>query len=132
MSWKECHVTDERLRFVACLLDGERMTSLCKEFGISRKTGYKTYDRYKAHDLQGLSDRSRRPQRHAKVADDAVAVLSGIGLVQPHVDAVTFDKGDFKAIRTAVRRHWSRLLDRLRCLRRRIDRSERVDSPDEH
>jgi len=32
---------DERLRFVARLLDGERMAALCREFGISRKTGYK-------------------------------------------------------------------------------------------
>ena len=37
---------DERLRFVARLLDGEKM-ALCAEFGISRKTGYKIYDRYK-------------------------------------------------------------------------------------
>jgi putative transposase len=56
---------DERLRFVARLLDGERMTTLCEEFGISRKTGYKIYDRYKAWGLQGLNDRSRRPLRHA-------------------------------------------------------------------
>jgi hypothetical protein len=26
MPWKECHVVDERLRFVARLLDGEKMT----------------------------------------------------------------------------------------------------------
>jgi putative transposase len=56
---------DERLRFVARLLDGERMTTLCEEFGISRKTGYKIYDRYKAWGLKGLNDRSRRPLRHA-------------------------------------------------------------------
>jgi len=65
MPWKECHVMDERLRFVARLLDGERMATLCEEFGISRKTGYKIYDRYKALGAQGLSDRSRRPLRHA-------------------------------------------------------------------
>ena len=65
MPWKECHVMDERLRFVARLLDGERMTTLCEEFGISRKTGYKIYDRYKAFGAQGLTDRSRRPLRHA-------------------------------------------------------------------
>jgi putative transposase len=65
MPWKECHVMDERLRFVARLLDGERMTTLCEEFGISRKTGYKIYDRYKAFGAQGLNDRSRRPLRHA-------------------------------------------------------------------
>lgn len=56
---------DERLRFVARLIDGERMTALCAEFGISRKTGYKIYQRYKTCGVQGLTDRSRRPQRHA-------------------------------------------------------------------
>jgi hypothetical protein len=40
MPWKECHVMDERLRFVARLLEGEKMAPLCAEFGISRKTGY--------------------------------------------------------------------------------------------
>jgi putative transposase len=65
MPWKECHVVDERLRFVARLLDGETMTALCAEFGISRKTGYKIYTRYKGCGLEGLTDRSRRPYRHA-------------------------------------------------------------------
>jgi putative transposase len=52
MPWKECHVVDERLRFIARLLDGEKMTALCEEFGISRKTGYKIYERYKDCGLQ--------------------------------------------------------------------------------
>ena len=47
MPWKECHVMDERLRFVARLLEGEKMAPLCAEFGISRKTGYKIFNRYK-------------------------------------------------------------------------------------
>jgi putative transposase len=65
MAWKECHVVDERLRFIARLLDGEKMARLCAEFGISRKTGYKIYDRYQDCGVAGLSDRSRRPYRHA-------------------------------------------------------------------
>jgi transposase len=56
---------DERLRFVARLLDGEAMTDVCREFGISRKTGYKIFNRYKEHGLEALSDRSRRPVRYA-------------------------------------------------------------------
>jgi putative transposase len=56
---------DERLRFVARLLDGEKMAVVCDEFGISRKTGYKIFQRYQAVGLHGLSDRSRRPYRHA-------------------------------------------------------------------
>src|SRR5437660_1080739 len=65
MPWKECHVMDERLRFVARLLEGEKMAPLCAEFGISRKTGYKIYDRYKDCGVQAFSDRSRRPHRQA-------------------------------------------------------------------
>jgi putative transposase len=41
------------------------MSSLCEEFGISRKTGYKIFTRYQHVGVQGLSDRSRRPNRHA-------------------------------------------------------------------
>jgi putative transposase len=37
---------DERLRFVARLLDGEKMAVLCREFDISRKTGYNIRSRY--------------------------------------------------------------------------------------
>ena len=65
MPWKESSVMEERLRFVARLLDGEAMTDVCREFGISRKTGYKIFDRYKEHGLEALSDRSRRPVRYA-------------------------------------------------------------------
>ena len=65
MPWKECHVMDERLRFVARLLDGEKMAPLCAEFGISRKTGYKIFDRYKDHGTEAFTDRSRRPYRQA-------------------------------------------------------------------
>src|SRR5215831_18437186 len=65
MPWKASSVMEERLRFVARLLDGETMTDVCREFGISRKTGYKIFDRYKEHGLAALSDRSRRPVRYA-------------------------------------------------------------------
>src|SRR3954471_22222055 len=65
MPWKECHIVDERLRFVARLLDGEKMAVLCAEFGISRKTGYKILERYRDCGVEGLTDRSRRPYRHA-------------------------------------------------------------------
>ena len=56
---------DERLRFVARLLDGEAMTELCREFGISRKTGYKILTRYRHQGVTALCDRSRRPVHYA-------------------------------------------------------------------
>ncbi len=56
---------DERLRFVARLLDGEKMAVLCRALDISRKTGHKIFNRYKEVGLEGLTDRSRRPYRQA-------------------------------------------------------------------
>ena len=72
MPWKECHVMDERVRFVARLLEGETMAVLCEEFGISRKTGYKIFRRYEQAGVRGLTDRSRRPYRHANQLPMAV------------------------------------------------------------
>lgn len=66
---------DERLRFVAKLLDGESMSELCREFGISRKTGYKIFTRYKESGLEALSDRSRRPVRYANQLPPQIETL---------------------------------------------------------
>lgn len=55
---------EERMKFVARLLEGEEMSFLCREFGISRKTGYKIYDRYKECGLEALTDRSCKPFRY--------------------------------------------------------------------
>ena len=65
MPWKECSVMDERIRFVGRLLDGEGMSDVCRAFGISRKTGYKIWGRYRQEGLEALTDRSRRPVRYA-------------------------------------------------------------------
>jgi len=46
-------------------LEGEKMAVLCREFDISRKTGYKLFARYQNCGLEGLNDRYRRPYRHA-------------------------------------------------------------------
>jgi len=63
---------DERMRFVIRLKDGESMASLCREFGISRKTGYKIFERYEECGLEGLSDRTRRPFRYANQLPEQV------------------------------------------------------------
>jgi transposase len=75
MPWKASSVMEERRRFVARLLDGEAMTDVCREFGVSRKTGYKIFDRYKEHGLAALSDRSRRPVRYANQLPEQIEGL---------------------------------------------------------
>ena len=56
MPWKECNLMNERVKFIARLLDGENMSAVCREFGISRKTGYKIFNRYKECGLEGLKN----------------------------------------------------------------------------
>ena len=63
---------DERMRFVIRFKDGETMAALCREFGISRKTGYKIFERYEQCGLEGLSDRTRRPFRYANQLPEQV------------------------------------------------------------
>ena len=75
MPWKETSVMEERLRFVARLLEGEGMSDVCREFGISRKTGYKIFNRYKDDGLEALTDRSRRPVRYANQLPEPVEAM---------------------------------------------------------
>ncbi len=63
MPWKETCVLNERTKFIARLLDGEKMSCLCEEYGISRKTGYKIWNRYQNTGHHALVDRSRIPHR---------------------------------------------------------------------
>jgi transposase InsO family protein len=85
MPWKVSSEMDERLRFIARLLEGEAMTDLCLEFGISRKTGYKIYDRYKQSGAEALSDRSRRPWRYAnQLPPQLEAQIVGLKRSKPH------------------------------------------------
>src|ERR1700735_272731 len=72
MPWKESSVMGERRRFVIRLKGGETMASLCREFGISRKTSYKIFERYEQCGLEGLSDRARRPFRYANLLPEQV------------------------------------------------------------
>ena len=116
MPWKECHVMDERVRFVARLLDGEKTARVCEEFGISRKTGYKIFDRYKDTGIRGLTDRSRRPYRHANQLPITVEKP-----IRPSSESAYGSGGRTSAVRRSVwrmrcspvrpvrrrRRHWS-------------------------
>ena len=85
MPWKERSVMDERIRFVIRQKEGESMASLCREFGISRKTGYKILDRYEECGWEGLTDRTRRPFRYANQLPEPVeAAIVAAKRDKPH------------------------------------------------
>ena len=64
MPWKECTMMSERKQFVSLAMEPSvNMSQLCREFRVSRKTGYKWLTRYQEGGVEALGDRSRRPYR---------------------------------------------------------------------
>ncbi|MCB1222179.1 helix-turn-helix domain-containing protein, partial [bacterium] len=71
MPWKEADVMDLRMQFVTRALREEMsFAALCREFGISAKTGYKWKQRFLDDGYGGLVDLSRRPAAHARQLDE--------------------------------------------------------------
>ena len=64
MAWKKVLPMEERARFVLEVEKAEMsVAELCKRYGVSRKTGYKWIRRYWAEGLDGIRERSSRPNR---------------------------------------------------------------------
>src|SRR6187402_2508118 len=78
MPWKETSPMNERVRFIAAMLEAEEsFTELCERFGISRKQGYKWKERYESGGVAGLEARSRAPHNHPqRVASNVVELLT--------------------------------------------------------
>lgn len=65
MGWKETCAVEERMRFVMLVERNEvAVAEACRQFGVSRKTGYKWIERYQEAGLEGLVDRLRAPRHH--------------------------------------------------------------------
>lgn len=62
MAWKEVLVMEERSRFVLLAEKHQQsFSSLCKEYGMSRKTGYKWVAHYQKYGRRSLREFSLRP-----------------------------------------------------------------------
>lgn len=76
MPWDARTRMDQRVRFIAAMASCEyTMTELCREFGISRRTGYKWSARYCQDGARGLEERSRAPTRTPHQMDAQCAAL---------------------------------------------------------
>src|SRR3954469_18675375 len=70
MPWMDTTETEQRRQFVRAYDTGLwTMTELCERFGISRPTGYKWVDRWRADGAPGLADRSSAPHVNAQRTD---------------------------------------------------------------
>jgi len=56
---------EQRIEFAMKALGSLNFRALCQEYGISAKTGYKWKERFLREGMEGMEERSRRPQRHA-------------------------------------------------------------------
>ena len=74
MPWNYTSRYDEQVRFIERWQE-RRVTfvELCRQFGISRKTGYKRVRRFTSHGWEGLGDLSRAPRHHPNATPKAVA-----------------------------------------------------------
>ena len=75
MAWKECVKMDEKLKFIARYLEGEKIAPLCREFGVSRATGHQFIKRYKMMGECALVEQKRTPYRYANKLPIPVEVL---------------------------------------------------------
>ena len=62
MPWKATRAVDQKIDFLSRLQSGERMSDLCREYGIARKTGHKLAGRFEQLGAAGLEEQSRAPK----------------------------------------------------------------------
>ena len=65
MPWKETLKMNQKTEFALKSMSTENFRELCREYGISAKTGYKWKQRFMERGLGGMDDESRRPHGHA-------------------------------------------------------------------
>lgn len=85
MPWKETCVMDEKFQFIGYYLNKEwSVAALCREFGISRKTGYKYIQRYEEIGLDGLKEQSKAPYHHPNaVSENSQEVILSLRSAHP-------------------------------------------------
>jgi putative transposase len=85
MPWQETQKMDQRMEFVLKAVNAPNFRELCREYGISAKTGYKWRERFIAGGVAGLNEESRRPRSHADALDsDIVCEIVRLKQAHPH------------------------------------------------
>lgn len=87
MPWKDRGIDQMREEFVKRVLSEEAsISALCREYGISRPTGYKWLERYK--NGLDLTDQSRRPQKTHGVSPDTEQLIVDYRKAHPAIGAL--------------------------------------------
>ena len=85
MPWKETHQMDQRTEFALKSMKTTNFRELCREYGISTKTGYKWKQRFLERGLGGLQEESRKPHAHpSELPEEVVCEIVRIKTAHPH------------------------------------------------
>ena len=85
MPWKETQKMDQRIEFVMKSLTCQHFGELCREYGISRKTGYKWQQRFLKGGAGGLEELSRKPKGHAEaLSEEVICEIVRLKQAHPH------------------------------------------------
>lgn len=83
MPWKQVEPMNQRTEFVLKAIKTDNFRELCRQYGISTKTGYKWKERFLEYGLSGLGELSRRPKSSPKGLEEEV-ICEIIRLKQRH------------------------------------------------
>ena len=72
MPWKKTEPMNQRMEFVLRALKTDNFRQLCREYGISPKTGYKWQERFFKKGIEGMAERSRRPKSSPRGLEESV------------------------------------------------------------
>lgn len=85
MPWKETRTMDQRTEFAVKSMQTNNFRELCREYGISAKTGYKWKQRFLERGLGGLQEESRRPHAHpSELPEVVVCEIVRLKTAHPH------------------------------------------------
>lgn len=74
MGWMETRAVDERTRFIVMVESQEEcFAQVCRQFGVSRRVGYKWLERFHREGFAGLQDRSRAPHTRPHALNPDIA-----------------------------------------------------------
>ena len=93
MSWRGRSVGDQRVEFVIRASRGECLSELCREYEITRPTGYLWLHRFQQEGVRGIEERSRRP--HASPHQTAATV-------EQRIEQLRRERPDWGARKLAV------------------------------
>ena len=85
MPWQNTNPMDQKTEFVLKALSTDNFRRLCRDYGISAKTGYKWKERFMACGLEGLNEQSRRPDLSpAQLGEEQACAIIRLKQRHPH------------------------------------------------